>query len=286
MLSASDKAAVNALAGHYRLAAEVFLEVAWRPSDVAFDEKQIAQALGLPPSHETGVLEVLRVAESLKLVASAPSLRWRRAGSEADLLRISSYASAVTYYKEHVHRDATRAQVVLTKPAKPSRLEDALSELGWKVAEIEPTSEAFCSLASSAERRLVVMTPFLDAAGADWLVNLFERTALSVERILILRYLGELSHPGYPSGFTPARWQLQQLGVKIFDYSLPRAAGGMETFHAKVVVRDNDQVYVGSSNMNRASLEYSMELGVLLSGEGAAAVSRVISAILSVARRL
>ena len=60
MLSAGDKAAISALVGHYRLAAEVLLEVARRPSAsgrertvVEFDERGRADtsvSLELPPS--------------------------------------------------------------------------------------------------------------------------------------------------------------------------------------------------------------------------------------------
>ena len=285
MLLDGDKAAVDALAGHSRLAAKVLEEVARRPAEVSFDEKQIARSLGFPASQETGVLDTLRIAESLKYLQVAPSLRWRRIASEDHLLRLSLVLEAVSHYKEKVHRDATLAQVVLTKPVKPSRLEDALAGLGWKIAELEVTSEAFQGLASSTKRRLIVMTPFLDPAGASWLVSLFERTPPSAERILILRHLSEPSHPSFPTGYLSVKDRLDELGVKVFDYALKRVGGvGTETFHAKVVVRDDQQVYVGSSNMNRASLEYSMELGVLLSGQAATSVSRVVSAILSIAR--
>jgi hypothetical protein len=284
MLLAGDKAAVDAFSGHSRLAAKVLEEVARRPADVAFDEKQIARSLGLPASQETGVLGVLGIAEDLKCLQVVPGLKWRRVASEDELLRLSLVLEAVSHYKEKVHRDATLAEVVLTKPVKPSRLEDSLARLGWKIAELEVTSEAFQGLASSTKQRIIVMTPFLDPAGARWLVSLFERTPPTAERILILRHLSDPSHPSFPSGYLTAKDRLEELGVKVFDYSLPRIGGaGAETFHAKVVVRDDEQVYVGSSNMNRASLEHSMELGVLLRGEAAMEVSRIVAAILSIA---
>jgi hypothetical protein len=285
MFGQREKAALDALASCSGLAAQVLRDVAHRPTSVAFDEGQVARTLGLPPSQETGVLEVLHVAQELEYVEVASGLKWCRAVMADELEQVSSLLEAVNHYREKVHRDATTAEIVLTKPVKPSRLEEALSGLGWKIAELEVTSEAFRGLASSTKERLVVMTPFLDLAGAEWLVNLLERTPAGAERIVILRHVFEPSHPSYPSGYPAVQERLQQLDVKVFDYSLPRTGGpGVETFHAKVVVRDNEQVYVGSSNMNRASLEYSMELGVLLLGEAATVVSRVISAILSVAR--
>lgn len=59
---------------------------------------------------------------------------------------------------------------------------------------------------------------------------------------------------------------------------------GIETFHAKVVLADDDYAYVGSANMNRSSLENAMELGVLMRGEAARAVGRVVNAIRAVCK--
>jgi phosphatidylserine/phosphatidylglycerophosphate/cardiolipin synthase-like enzyme len=76
---------------------------------------------------------------------------------------------------------------------------------------------------------------------------------------------------------------LAQLGVEVYDYAIPRPAGaGTETFHAKVVLADDNYAYVGSANMNKSSLEYSMELGILVRGEAATLVSKVIDAILQI----
>lgn len=77
------------------------------------------------------------------------------------------------------------------------------------------------------------------------------------------------------------------MNAKVYDYALPRAdSTGIETFHAKVVLADWTDAYVGSSNMNRASLERSMEMGVLIRGDGARSVAIVIDAILKAAKRI
>jgi len=69
------------------------------------------------------------------------------------------------------------------------------------------------------------------------------------------------------------------------NYSLLRSSTfGRETFHAKVVLCDNDTAYLGSSNMNSASLEHSMEMGVVLKGRAAADVTVIVDAVMKAAQ--
>lgn len=89
----------------------------------------------------------------------------------------------------------------------------------------------------------------------------------------------------YPKGYDSIAPWLSESVVKLFNYSLPRAGSvGRETFHAKVVLCDNNAAYLGSSNMNGASLEYSMEMGVSLKGRAAADVATVLDAVMKAAQ--
>jgi phosphatidylserine/phosphatidylglycerophosphate/cardiolipin synthase-like enzyme len=186
-----------------------------------------------------------------------------------------------------VHRDETTAQVILTKPRRPNQLEGSLTNLGWRVAQIEPTDEAFIRLATVASERLVVCSPFFDSAGARWLQRLFEATKPGVERILVLRYLSEPGHSNYPSGYPALVPWLTEEHIKVFDYGLRRPDGrSWESFHAKLVLADEQHAYVGSSNLNAASLDYSMEMGALLQGKAAGDVATVVRAVLEVATRV
>lgn len=75
--------------------------------------------------------------------------------------------NAIERYVSCVHQDATVAHLVLTKPLRPSILEQKLCDLGWRTVNLEPTDHAFQSIVRSAQRRVVVMTPFLDGKGAS-----------------------------------------------------------------------------------------------------------------------
>lgn len=190
-------------------------------------------------------------------------------------------------YQTAVHQDATVSQIVLTKPPRPSTLEEKLAELGWRTSDIEPTDHAFTSVVQSAQNRVVVMTPFFDGKGAAWLRELFSHTKPGVQRVLILRSLENPTWKDYPSGYDAIAGWLKSENVRVYNYSIPRVAGGgRETFHAKVVLSDRNIAYLGSSNLNAASLEYSMELGVVLEGKAAADVAVVIDAVLAAAVQL
>jgi len=191
---------------------------------------------------------------------------------------------AIEYYASAVHKDATVAQVVLTKPPNPSVLEQQLNALGWRTSALESTQHAFHGLVRAAQKRLVVVTPFFDPAGAAWLQELFLLASGKAERILILRSLEDRSRHDYPTGFDAIEPWLRSQGVRVMNYSLPRAAGGgRETFHAKIVLCDRSAAYLGSSNMTGASLEYSMEMGVILHGAAAITVAEVVDALLKAA---
>lgn len=284
MLSPFEKAVISAFAVDLALAGNILSELSGSmPSP--FNEQDVARRIGLSAGQEPSVLGCLRTAEKLGIIREIDA-GWQMAKAPENLKRLGELLEAVGYYKSEAHHDDNTVSVVLTRPGHPSRLEAELENLGWKTASLELTEEAFLSLAANAKEHLVVMTPFLDLVGARWLISLFERTAPEVKRRLILRYLGMPAHPSYPTGYDAIAAALSEIGVEVFDYALTREnANGYETFHAKVVLADRAMAYVGSSNMNKASLEHSMEMGVVVEGKAAQHISRVLDTIMKVADR-
>lgn len=127
------------------------------------------------------------------------------------------------------------------------------------------------------------MTPFFDHTGAAWLQELLSYVTPGVERTLILRSLEDNKRTDYPLGIDTILPWLKAQGIRVFNYSIPRMDGGRETFHAKAVLCDRSTAYLGSSNVTAASLEHSMEMGVVLEGRAAADVAEVIDAVLAAA---
>jgi phosphatidylserine/phosphatidylglycerophosphate/cardiolipin synthase-like enzyme len=158
--------------------------------------------------------------------------------------------------------------------------------MGWKTSDLEPTEEAFRRMASTAVERLVVMTPFLDVNGGEWLRRVLSAAQPGVRRILVLRSLEDTSRRDYPEGFTLLGGWLKEQQVEVYNYSIRRAGvSGRETFHAKVVLCDQSSAYVGSSNLNSASLSHSMEMGIAVTGRAARQVSIVMDSVLKAGHR-
>jgi phosphatidylserine/phosphatidylglycerophosphate/cardiolipin synthase-like enzyme len=182
-------------------------------------------------------------------------------------------------------RDSNCVEIVLSPPLHPSRLMEVLpkQKFGW--ARLHNTRDALIALASTAKRRLVILSPFLDEVGMDWVEELFAAPPPEVERVLIVRGtdsslkgLLDFRQDGHASK-----------GIKVYRYAIehdPNTRDAkVETFHAKIVLCDKDATYIGSSNMNRASRELSLECGVHIAGPCVRPVATLVDSILSIAER-
>lgn len=286
-LSAFDKQVLSTLAGKSGVAAAML--DAWSRS--AESSIQTARSLvdlsGLGLTEEMAAQWVLEGAASLGLIGRVASGFRPLSDMHAKFGRLSAALFTIDFYKTCVHQDASSASVVLTKPPMPSELERRLAELGWKTSSLEPTERAFRRMVGTAERRVVVMTPFLDTRGGEWLKQVLLSARPGVCKTLVLRSLEDRNRNDYPEGFAVlAPWLLEQ-GVEVYNYSIPRSSGaGRETFHAKVVLCDRTAAYVGSSNLTSASLAHSMEMGVEVTGRAAEHVAVVLDAVLGAGSRI
>jgi len=279
-LTAFEQAVLAGLADKASLAATLLEAWADLPADSVQSARSLVDAAQLGVTEESATQGLLDRSVDLGLVEPTLMGFKPRNGAHVRFQRLAFALYAVEQYRSSVHRDATVAHVVLTKPPRPSILEQKLSALGWRTKDLEPTEHAFHGMVRAAQRRVVVMTPFFDSTGAAWLQEMLAHASPEVERILILRSLEDNTRKDYPFGFdTIAPW-LKSQGVRVFNYSIPRIDGGRETFHAKAVLCDRSAAYLGSSNVTAASLEHSMEMGVVLEGRAAASVSEVIDAVL------
>ena len=146
---------------------------------------------------------------------------------------------------------------------------------------------SFDPVANAAHARLVVMTPFINSPGFNWLRSIFQTAKDVVRKIVVLR---EMNKYAVELGVHQAEW-LRALQVSVFDYTLAHGADSgrtlpVETFHAKIVLADQRLAYVGSANMLGSGDGTSLEAGVLVDGRAAAQVARLVDGVLSVARKL
>ena len=168
---------------------------------------------------------------------------------------------------------SARARFVVTLPPEPSEVGVQLAVLAaTSLLSLTDTKDAFLHLARRAKERLVILTPYIDTAGAAWAADLFDATD-AANRTLVLRGLSQLDSCG-AQGARARSLATQLLSYEIFS------DGGVETFHAKVVLADGVAAYVGSANFLYRSREKNLECGFLLEGDAVAPVAVLIDALL------
>jgi hypothetical protein len=174
--------------------------------------------------------------------------------------------------------DDGRATAVVTMPSSPSAIGASLPATGLAHAALVSTRETFERLADAAANSFTIMTPFLNDDGLVIALDLFRRTRAS-RKCLIIRRSGAAR-----AAVDRAQNELLHLGVEVLDYTL-RVGSGYETFHAKVLLADQDVAYVGSANMT-AFARHSMELGVLTDGRAARVVASIVRGVERIATPL
>ncbi|RAZ89065.1 hypothetical protein DPM33_19015 [Mesorhizobium hawassense] len=207
---------------------------------------------------------------STKLIA-APEMLRRLA---ENLMGIAVYLLA--------HKDRNLVELVLTEPGENSTLRKAIDGLHALSPIVFQTTDVFFRVARAAKHDLVVLAPFIDNQGASLLVELFSICGPGVRCHLVCR---PLSEPQCGAAFLQRANDFRRIGVLVYEYALPSTLpSGRETFHAKVVLADQDLFYIGSSNFMGSALDRSFECGVLVEGGAAKELSSVLAALRSIAK--
>ena len=186
-------------------------------------------------------------------------------------------------YAQYRHRDENQVEVTLSPLARPSRLMEVLPKQGFSWARLYDTKDSLIELASQAQQRFTIISPFLDAEGLEWIGHLFEASTRNpVERTLIVRGRDEKE----TEVLRAHRLMLAAWNVRIATYAITHDPGvrspSLETFHAKILLADTDKAYIGSANMNRWSRDYSMECGVIIRGPCVKPVATLVDAMTSI----
>lgn len=243
-----------------------------------------ACALGIAPGDAEQILSGLAV---VGVCARSPDgATWRSPNDRGEINRLATLLRGADHFRR-LRFDAPNLEFAVTMPMAPSLLERQLPASPGRPGGYLPTPLAFARIAHVAERRLVVMTPFINRTGFEWLRAIFQAAPAHTQKIVVLRDSGQ--HAADIS-IHHASW-LRSLAVCVFDYNLAHdpVSGRplpVETFHAKIVLADDRLAYVGSANMLGSGSGTSLEAGVLVDGRAAAQVSRLVDAVLAVARRL
>lgn len=262
------------LARHSDVAGAICACVATGSFAEATDVRRICTLSSLAMARAGEVEAFLAAGLNAGLFQRSSQLTWRPISRDLHGELAPLFVGACLYRAE-VHADHDLVQVVVTKPPAPSRFTAELvaSTGGWGLVD---TKEVLPGIAESARNRFCVLTPYVDDIGAPILLNLFARAPVGVRRVLISRadYGDQM-----PPGLRRVAAELAALDVSVLSFRIERVdAAGNETSHAKVVLADDHTAYVGSLNMNRWSLEYSLEVGLCVAGRSASLIADVVSA--------
>lgn len=254
------------------------------PGTWSVDQICRASASGTEPGHAAQILAGLAASG---VCASADIYdSWSCDFAPAELLRLSSLLAGADHFRR-MRLNPAVTELAITMPLVPSFLEKELALALGRPGGFLSTHAAFTRLAQAAMRRLVVMTPFIDAAGFRWLRRVFEAAPPQGRKVLILR---DADRYAVELGVENGDW-LRSLQVSVHDYHLSHDARTgrllpVETFHAKLVVADETLAYVGSANLLASSEGLCLETGFLVEGAAASDVARLVDAVLRIARVL
>ena len=205
----------------------------------------------------------------------------------ADVSQMIRDAIVARYTLQHVQQKASGGGVELV-----ATLPDSLPLSAQDRERFLPLAAVLHRLVTEAEQEILILSPFFEQAGFDRLGSaLLAAATRGVAITIISRDLSDCASVNYRvlSGF--ARETLTR-GLadrfSIWDYQLIEGNRIMLASHAKALVVDNQNAYVGSANLTEHGLSRSVEIGVLLRGPQVSQVRQVFQAILqsNQARRL
>lgn len=269
---------LNGLSPLARQASRIFAYLAEFPDGLGGSDVALSSRVGEVSAEHVAIARrsllaaglAMQVNFSTKLIATPETLR----NLVENLKGIEAYLRS--------HKDRNVVELVLTEPGAKSTLRKAIDSLPGLSPIMFQTSDVFFRLARAAKRNLVVLAPFIDNQGADLLVELFSICRPGVHCHLVCR---PLSEPQCGEAFLRRADDFRRIGVLVYEYALPSTLpSGRETFHAKVVLSDDDLFYVGSSNFMGSALDRSFECGVLVEGGAAKELSSVLEAVRSIAK--
>jgi hypothetical protein len=261
-----------------RQASRILAFVAGDPASFANSDSKLAARIGLVSAEHVAVVRRAMIEAG---VARSSEFSATLNASPQQLERLSAGFEGIASYLE-IHQDNDAVRLVITEPGEKSALRNEIGRRHAIPPSVFQTSDAFLNLARTAKRELIVLVPFLDDQGAEFLVTLFSVCAEDVRRYLICRPLTE-THCG--PAFRRRSTAFSQLRVCVYEYALPSTLpSGRETFHAKVVLADDRAFYVGSSNLMGSALERSLECGVVVWGKSALDLYNVLDALRSISR--
>lgn len=132
--------------------------------------------------------------------------------------------------------------------------------------QLGETSEYLRRMALSAERELVIVSPYFVplADGVEFFASLVER---GVRVVIVTNSLASTNHASVHAVYARYRKPLLRAGIELYELrpGLTRVPPGeivRKTLHSKVAVVDRLRLFVGSFNLDPRSLYINTEMGM------------------------
>jgi PLD-like domain len=178
--------------------------------------------------------------------------------------------------RERAERSEVRLCIAVP-PGLDTTLEDRMLREG---AELRA---AVLEVVASAKHDLILASPFWDEETTEEIADLLTKRLDAGVQVCILGRFTEASPS--PMSAILRRLAAHECCRVLAWFSATPSDRSVQTFHFKAAVADEGRVaYLGSANLTTYGLRSRMELGVILSGEAARQLYRIIGTALTLAR--
>lgn len=140
---------------------------------------------------------------------------------------------------------------------------------------------ALYELVQNAEHDLVIVAPYWSSLGVEELLRHVTRESMRGVRVMILTQPSGNLTPDALLAVSQLRSSLTSRAASVTIRSPQDENGQVPLIHAKVVVRDGIEAYVGSANVSAAGVEHSFELGVRLHGSAVLGVKAWLDVLIT-----
>lgn len=123
-------------------------------------------------------------------------------------------------------------------------------------------------LINAAEETLYLVCPYWSELGVGNLMKHITRATMTGVRVVVLTRPRESMDDDDLRGIITLRQELERRGASVLVKAPDRDRQGRSPLvHAKVVIRDGAEAYLGSANFSMSGMESSVEVGVLMDGQ-------------------
>lgn len=161
---------------------------------------------------------------------------------------LTKEGKSFTKFKEKVSEEAGEInKIVMTLPPKIKE------EILKRHPEINLTNKIFKELLIKSTTKIRILSPYIDASIIDYIKEIPE----DVE----IKFLTTLSKYGK----NPILERLKQTRRNLEIKYLSEYVGNVQQFqiHAKIIISDEKEIYIGSANFKETSILYNLESGLI-----------------------